>query len=360
MSSLQESLIEELEAAIKDGSQEKRVGTLRRITDLFLHDANRLTEEQISVFDDVLCQIIDRIEKTALAELGKRLAPVDNAPVEVVRRLANDDEISVAAPILTDSRRLPVSDLIEIARTKGQAHLLAISERIALEPAVTDVLLGRGDHDVISRLAANAGARFSESGLNKLVDKAQNNDKLTEVVGLRRDLPANLLRELLQRATEAVRVKILSLVPQERREEVQRVIEKISKSIGAGAGHDYSEAEEYIRSLETAGPLNEGMLLKLVQRHQRDEMVVAVARLCSAANRTVGELLLGQRNDAVLIPCRAAGLQWPTVEAILHNRLLDHKISDQILDCARRDYEKLSKATAQRTLRFMQIRDSVK
>ena len=53
----QQSLIVELEDAIKSGSSEKRVETLRRVTDLFLNDADRLNEAQIGLFDDVLCHL---------------------------------------------------------------------------------------------------------------------------------------------------------------------------------------------------------------------------------------------------------------------------------------------------------------
>ena len=48
------SLISELEDAIQSGSKDKRVDSLRRITDLFVADANRLNDQQIDVFDDVL------------------------------------------------------------------------------------------------------------------------------------------------------------------------------------------------------------------------------------------------------------------------------------------------------------------
>jgi uncharacterized protein (DUF2336 family) len=96
------SIIAELEDAIKSGSRDKRVETLRRIPDLFINDADRFNEVQIEVFDDVLCHLIKRIEAKALAELSERLAPVDNAPIEVIRRLARNDEIIVAAPVLTN------------------------------------------------------------------------------------------------------------------------------------------------------------------------------------------------------------------------------------------------------------------
>ena len=98
-----QSLITELEDAIRSGSKEKRINSLRRITDLFVADADRLNNQQIDVFDDVLGHLINRIEGKALAELSRRLGPINNAPADVVRRLARDDNILVAEPILTQS-----------------------------------------------------------------------------------------------------------------------------------------------------------------------------------------------------------------------------------------------------------------
>src|ERR1700684_3045884 len=94
-----QSLISELEDAIQSGSKDKRVDSLRRITDLFVSDANRLNDQQIEVFDDVLGHLIKRIEGKALAELSRRLSPINNAPIEIVRRLARDDDITVAEPV---------------------------------------------------------------------------------------------------------------------------------------------------------------------------------------------------------------------------------------------------------------------
>ena len=64
--------------------------------------------------------MIKRIESQALAESD------DWAPLEVVRHLARDDD---AVPLLAASVLLSERDLIEIASTKRQAHLLAISMR---------------------------------------------------------------------------------------------------------------------------------------------------------------------------------------------------------------------------------------
>ena len=93
-------LIGELEDAVNGGSPEKRVSTLRRVTDLFLHDEERLSEDQVKVFDEVLCVLVTRVESRARAELSARLALAEHAPFEVVQHLARDNEIAVAGSVL--------------------------------------------------------------------------------------------------------------------------------------------------------------------------------------------------------------------------------------------------------------------
>src|SRR5258708_32726924 len=139
------SIIDELEEAVSSGSSDKRVATLRRVTDLFLHDGERLSEDQVKVFDDVLCLLIARVETRARAELSKRLAPIDYAPFEVIEQLAPDDEIEVAGEELTHSSRLRTDALAKIARTKGQEHPPAIFAPSHLTAAVTDIVFYAAD-----------------------------------------------------------------------------------------------------------------------------------------------------------------------------------------------------------------------
>ena len=91
------SLIAEVESAISSGSADKRVDTLRKITDLFMLRADSYSDEQVEVFDDVISRLAEKIESQARAELAKRLAPVARAPLAVIRSLARDKSIVVAA-----------------------------------------------------------------------------------------------------------------------------------------------------------------------------------------------------------------------------------------------------------------------
>ena len=91
-------MLDELESAVQGGSAAKRIETLRRLTELFLESPHRLTDEQIEVFDDILCYLVNTTEAKSLVEVSKRLAPVDNAPMRTIGQLARNDEVEVAAP----------------------------------------------------------------------------------------------------------------------------------------------------------------------------------------------------------------------------------------------------------------------
>src|SRR3981189_2552790 len=137
------SLLDELQATLAHGTVARRVETLRRVTARSTWSASRFSDEQIALFDDVFQCLTDHIETAAKALLANRLAPIDTAPPLTVRALAFDDLIEVAAPVLSRSERLDDDTLIETARNKSQAHLMAISIRKVLSRAVTDVR-GRG------------------------------------------------------------------------------------------------------------------------------------------------------------------------------------------------------------------------
>jgi uncharacterized protein (DUF2336 family) len=127
MLNAERSIVDEVEAAIRGGSAEKCLETARRVTDLFLASAGNFNEEQVELFDDVLERLIKTIEirsladisaRVALAEMSEQLAPIAQAPPSVVRRLARNDEITIAAPVLQESARLGAEDLVEMPKPR--------------------------------------------------------------------------------------------------------------------------------------------------------------------------------------------------------------------------------------------------
>lgn len=353
------SIIPELEDVIQNGSPERRILTLQRITALFLNGASRFNEDHVQVFDDVFGRLIEEIETKARSELSSRLAPVGNAPAQVVRRLAKDDDISVAGPMLQQSPRLGDADLVDIANTKSQAHLLAISNRIAIAEPVTEVLVKRGDRNVVRSVAQNNEARLSDGSFSKLVDQAGDDGVLAEKVGLRPDIPPNLFRDLLLRATEVVQQRLLASAGPETRAEIQSVLARVSGEVATKSGpRDYTAARRVVEELHQQGKLNESQLVDFAKAGQYEEMVATLSRLCAVPIEVVDRLMSGERPDPVLILCKSAGWGWSTVKTVISARPGSKAPSNHGLDSAYSNFERLSAATAQRVMRFWQARPS--
>jgi uncharacterized protein (DUF2336 family) len=262
-----QSLIPEIENVLQHGTQEKRAETLRRITTLFLQGAPRFNDEQIGLFDDVLTCLIADIETRARAELARRLAPVGNAPLDLMRRLAGDADISVAGPVLMQSPRLDSADLVRIAADQGQAHLFAISYRKNLDESVTDILVRRGNEDVLLNVAGNAGARFSTQGYSGLVARAVADGPLAEAVARRPDIPDRMFRELLVRATAVVQQRLLAAARPESQAEIRRVMARVSNEVASETRPErsFQAAIGKVHALRNEGLLDEARLAGLAR-----------------------------------------------------------------------------------------------
>jgi len=354
------SLISELEAAVNGGSSERRVAMLRQVTDLFLSDADRLNESQIGVFDDVLTKLIEQMEARTLAQLSAQLSPIDNAPSEAVRQLAFHNEVAVAGPVLAKSSRLSESDLVEIASLRGQQHLLAISSRPSLNEAVTDVLIKRGDGLVVHALARNDGARFSETGYSSLVERAERDDSLAEQLGLRLDIPIKLLRDLLAKASAAVKARLLKAAPPEMLEKLNSAIDTVVAQIGGKAAKrvDYTAAEAAVAALSRAGNLNDSSVNRFALDKNYQNVTAALSVLASVSIEAVEPLLSNTKLEGLIVTCKAARLSWSTTNMIIRNRPGCVLPSQPEFDEARNVYEAVSLAAAQRTIRFWAARAS--
>ena len=304
----------------------------------------------------MLGRLVEEIEARALAELATRLAPVDNAPIGVVQRLARDDNIAIAGPLLKQSQRLADTDLAEIARSKGQDHLLAISERPKIAEAVTDILVARGDQQVARQVAANRGAKLSETGFNRLVDRAERDDILAVRVGQRPDIPAHIFRDLVMRATELVQRRLLAAARPETQAEISRVLAKVSREVGAKRVFDFRHAQQTVLALQKAGRLDEQALTSFATGEKFEETAAALSMMCAVPMEVIERLMTGEQADPVLILCKAAGFDWSTAQAVMTVCAVDKKPTRQALADASANFELLSPAAAQRVVRFWQAR----
>ncbi len=347
-----ENLLDELQAALSHGTVARRVETLRRVTDLFINNAVDYSDEHTKVFDDVFQCLIVQIETSARALLAERLASIGAAPPQIIRTLALDDFIEVAGPVLSKSERLDETTLIEIARSKSQAHLKAISQRRVLSEALTDVLVTRGNGEVVQSTAANPGAQLSEGTLTDLVTRAERDDDLATCIGLRPDLPRHHYLKLVAKASSSVRKKLEAAHP-ELAEEVSSVVQEAAQRIRAATMTRQTEmARALVKSLYNDGRLNEFQVATFAEQGKFDETNAGLAALAGVSVEVAENMMIESRTEGVMILAKVAGMSWSSVRAIIAMREKLSGGSHTDMLTVRDAYEALRSSTAQQVLRF--------
>jgi uncharacterized protein (DUF2336 family) len=320
---------------------------------LFLSSAARLNESQVCVFDDVLVRLIERIEAPSLVQLSSTLSASSPAPQQAIRRLACHKDIAVAAPVLLRSLALSDAALAEIASRLGRQHLLTISCRRTLDEALTDILLKRGDLDVCRALAKNAGAKFSEAGYAAIVATAEPHKDIAELLLLRSDLPPAMLRELLSKATDAVRLALLKSAPPKLRQCIREVLDDIAAHVSKKATEPvvYSEAYAKIVALNNSGKLTDSVINRFAMRREATNVIASLSVLSGAPIEAIEPLMEEKSCDSLIVACRAARLDWQTALSIIRSRSVP-QLTEQERALAKEKFEKLYLSTAQQTIRF--------
>jgi uncharacterized protein (DUF2336 family) len=354
------NLLDELQIALTHGNVARRVETLRRVTDLFIEGAVDFSSEQIGLFDDVFQCLMEHIETSAKTLLANRLAPLDAAPPLTIRALAFDDLIEVAAPVLSRSERLDDETLIETARNKSQAHLVAISTRRVLSGAVTDILVLRGNDEVIHNTVNNPGASFSERGYTRLIDRAEGDDNLATCLGLRPTIPRHLYLKLVAKASVTVRARLEAANPQQAGEVSSAVQEATQRARNAPSAitPETAIAHALVKSLYEDGRLDEHQVAAFAEAGKFDEANAAIAALANVSVSIAENMMVETRSEGVMILAKVASMTWPTVKAIINMRddLSGAERSDLV--ACKITYERLRPSTAQQVLRFHRMQQT--
>jgi len=354
------NLLDELQTALEHGTVARRVETLRRVTDLFLHGVVDYTDEQIGVFDDVFHCLIEEIETSAKATLSSRLAPVPKAPPRLIYTLAFDDRIEVAAPVLSQSERLDDAMLIENARSKSQGHLLAISKRKTLSDAVTDVLVERGDNEVVESAASNPGAEFSDSGFTRLVSRAEGNDRLATCLGTRRNIPRPHYLKLIARASDSVRAR-LEAAGSQHSEDIASAVRDAAFDAGHAAEAVNEQtvwAHRLVKSLFDDGRLDEKQIAAFAAAGRFDETNAALSMCANVPIETVEHMMIESHSEGLMVLAKVTGLSWTSLKLILSMRGNLSAAEQASIDEQRSSYEMLRPSTAQQVLRFHRMREN--
>ena len=273
-----------------------------------------------------------------------------------MRSLAGHDDIEVSGPILEKSERLTDEDLVAIAKTKSQAHLAKIANRVRLNDMVTDVLVDHGDSEVANTLATNSGAQFSKIGMAKLVMRADGDERLAESIGRRTDIPPHVYRQLLAQASDVVRSKLLASAPAGSQDAIKSLMAEISAQVTpkAGAMHHYAAAERALRPFAQDTELTKKKILEFANTKRIAEVAVGLSILSGVSVEQIDRLFLTGNGFGLMVLCKSLSLEWQDACVII----MASRASAQTMEL-REQYAALTVPSAQRVLRFWQGRQTV-
>jgi uncharacterized protein (DUF2336 family) len=350
------SFLQELEVVVSQGSAESRQRALWYATDLLI--AGQYTEDEIWTFGEVIGQLSREIEAGVRAQLAKRLARANNAPLSTINKLAFDDSIDVAGGVLRYSERIDGQTLVAIARSKSQQHLLAISKRKSISEEVTDVLVTRGDQKVLHSVATNSGARFSDYGILHMIKRSENDSILVEQLGRRKDIPRHLFQQLIAKASQDAEKKLKGERP-EAASQIQTLtvdVTGVLHSKFGPASNSYFAAKRAVAKEKQYGSLSENKILEYAQSHKLEEATVGLCVLCSLPVDVVERALTKNSSELLLILTRALGFSWETTMALLFLAAPGQRIASQDLNDLKKEFTGLSIETSRNVLKTYQSR----
>jgi uncharacterized protein (DUF2336 family) len=356
--SQEKSFLQGLDDAVQRGTPESRMRALQHTTDLLI--AGRYSDDEIWTFGEVIGRLADEIEVAARAQLARRLARFDRAPVNIIHKLAFDDSIDVAGPVLQESERLETYALVANACTKSQPYLLAVSKRKFIEQAVTDVLVTRGNREVVNSVAGNDGARLSEFGFLHMIQRAEGDSILAEQLGLRNDIPRHLFQQLIAKASVEVKKRLEDERPA-MVDQIQSSVTEVTGTLQSKFGpvsRSHFVAKRVVATQHQQGNLNEDSISGYARSHRLDEVTIGLSLLCSLPGDVIERALVDKNREMLLVLAKALDFSWATTMSLLFLGAKDHRITAQDLTDLENEFGRLNVKTSRSVLEFYQSRKS--
>ena len=350
------SFLRDIDEAVSRGTPESRKRALWHTTDLMI--AGSYSDDEIWTFGEVIGRLADEIEVATRVQLAKRLARFDQAPANIIHKLAFDDEIEVAGPVLRESERLEPYALVANVCTKGQTHMLAISERKTIEESVTDVLVTRGNQEVVNSVVRNNGARLSDFGFLHMITRAEGDSILAEQLGLRQDIPRHVFQQLIAKASDDVRKRLESERPN-MLEQIQSTVTDVAGELQSKFGpvsRTYYVAKRVVTTQHRQGNLNEESISIYARSHKIEEVTIGLSLLCSLPSDVIERALLDRNRETLLLLSKSLDFSWATTMALLFLGAKDHRITAQELRDLERDYGRINIETSRSVLKVYQSR----
>ncbi len=334
-------MLHDLSRMPADLSSDARRQLLNAVTDLFLldEDPSEVSKEH---YGEIAVQSLVHLGDEDRKGYAGQVADVPTLPRTVAVSLANDADADVARLVLKLSPVLTDTDLAAIAVTQSQRHLVAIAERARLSEGLTDILVERGDRNVLHTVSSNEGAAFSDQGFDTLLKRGGGDAEITGALSRRGDLQP-------QRAARVLRIVEQMADPTVAGPDAAR-------SLARQARQQRLEVKLLLADLAASVRVLDEVVTMLAEEDRAYHLAQVMAQAASITPEQALRVLMQRDPTGIAVTCKSLGLGVPAFSATmeLRGRRLLFKAND--IEDAVKDYARLDAATADRTLRFLKLR----
>ncbi|MGH6619094.1 MAG: DUF2336 domain-containing protein [Alphaproteobacteria bacterium] len=164
-----------------------------------------LSKSEREIAQEIFRVMAKDIEVLVRETLSQSLKEIPDVSSDVARILAEDENDSVALPILEFSKALTEQDLVEIIAVCKPTRDVAVARRENVSAKVSDAIVEKGNEDAVVALVSNKTAEIGEKTFGKVVDKFGKSARVQEPLVKREKLPLTIAERLVATVSDSLK-----------------------------------------------------------------------------------------------------------------------------------------------------------
>ncbi len=353
-------MLENLVCLACENSSEKRRELMGRVADHFVEGSQGYSDNELNLFGQVMSKLLEGSDPSSKASIAEQISREANTPRDLTLQLANE-EIAVARPMLENSPNLTSNDLLCLARDKGADHRVAISHRSDLNEEITDELIQHGECEVLQAISGNARAPISDWGFGAIAKHAPNDTMIENNLSCRKDMSLAAAKNVLPLLAPRAQQKLIGLIKDDDGELmalIGRAVRKTSKK-KIETGKKRINAKQMLSEVRDGKRELDSVISYLAKNDRPMDCALVLSKLSKIPENQVAGSLLKLNGDGIALLCKAVGVGRQAFHDLAVMRYARLNLPSSMADQLTLAYEDIDVATAQRTLRFINVRNSV-
>jgi len=255
------SALERAENLLSDSAVSARAETAAVLAAEYSNGEMGNRERKVAV--GILQIMAKDVEAQVREALAEQVKACPFLPESLAMTLASDIE-TVALPVIQFSSVLGERDLLSIIDAGNVAKQIAVAKRDVVTPGVADALVETNNEQVVGTLLANEGAKISEKGYGKVMDRFQQNQEIQTLVADRASLPLSIVERLIANVSVELRERVINRhnFPRDVADDIIRHSQESVLIQNLASEYRAPEVEGLILRLKSKGELTPSLILR--------------------------------------------------------------------------------------------------